>query len=102
MAKTIADKVAALFGDGTTFQKNGTSLEEAACEQYGASVHFGRTDWIEDDDMIITGAMTREVCPSEHRSDDPIRYVFSDGSAIVVVGAIWDIEGTMPFHCRGE
>jgi hypothetical protein len=99
---TIAEKVASLFGDGTTFQtKDGSSLEEV-CHRHDASVQYGRTDWSEDDDGSITGAMTREVCLSEHRSNDPIRYVFRDGSALVVVGALWDIEGPVPFHCRGE
>jgi hypothetical protein len=39
---TIAERVASLFGDGTTFQtKDGSSLEKV-CHRHDASVQYGR------------------------------------------------------------
>jgi len=96
-ALTTAEKVAERLYDGQTFETDdGVTLEEL-CDEHGASVEYGRTEWSEDGDERIT----RQVSRSDHFSDDPIRYVFEDGSAVVVAGAAWDVEGAKPFSWRG-
>ncbi len=94
---STAEHVAKHLPDGQKFETaDGVTLADL-CERYGASVGYGRTEWSEGGDARIT----RQISRSEHTSDDPIRYVFEDGSAIVAAGAAWDIEGDEPFSWRG-
>lgn len=83
-ANLIADQ----FGnDGMVFSlPDGTEIE-AACVSAGATLERGRT-WYDEN-----GAMSTYADPT----GDVYRYAFSDGSAIVISGDAWDIEGSEPF-----
>ncbi len=73
---TTAEAVSTLFGDdGQRFTSlDGDISLEDACLQHGAD---------------------------EQSQGDLIRYLFADGSAIVVTGAAWDIEGPAPYTQAG-
>ena len=94
---TIAEHVSALLGDdGSRFDTQDGQRLSALCVARDASVTYGRIVQSEDGDYSVT-----EVASSEHRADHPVRYAFPDGSAIVIAGAGWDIEGSAPFSWRG-
>ena len=97
--KNMAEKIARLFeDDGSMFYNaNGDSLEHA-CMDAGAEMIFAaRTGEITDDGRMIY----EEGYRNDHVSGDPIRFLFADGSAIVVAGDGWDIEGDKPFSWEG-
>lgn len=96
---TIAEQVATLFDDGQSFETDeGLTLDEVCCDkfdgirQYGVRKH--RDDASQSQDWVA-GSTT------EHFAGDPIRYEFTDGSAIVEHGEGWDIEGKKPFSWKG-
>lgn len=65
-----ATMIAAIFGnDGTTFDVDGMNIE-GTCEDRGAK---------------------------KETRGDATRYPFGDGSAIVIAGGGWDVEGDEPF-----
>jgi hypothetical protein len=54
------------------------------------------------DDFCAALSMTgRKEWRDGHNTGDVYRYVFADGSAIVVAGDGWDIEGEEPFSWAG-
>lgn len=71
-------------------------LAEAA----GAERECARRIWVEDDQW--SGHYELEPVPC-YRIDSAtaIRYAFPDGSAIVVIGDAWNIEGNEPFSWAG-
>lgn len=89
-ANQIADK----FGnDGMVFSlPEGTTID-AACVAAGAMLERGRTWYGCDDGEPRTYA---------EPDGDILRYVFGDGSAIVISGGAWDIEGSEPFSWESE
>jgi len=93
---SIATEISRLMGDdGQRFESaDGASLD-ALCAARRARVQYGRP--LHDDGACRAEPVTR----SEYRSGDPVRYQFDDGSAIVVAGAAWDLEGTEPFSWAG-
>ena len=76
MIDSMADKVAALFdNDGQRFElDDGRTIEDVMIKHYGATLY--RSGW------FVT---------------DPVAYRLADGSAIVVNGDGWDVEGDEPF-----
>lgn len=71
-------------------------LAEAA----GAKRECARRHWFEDD--AWSGHYELEPVPCcRIDSHTAIRYVFPDGSAIVIIGDGWDIEGDEPFSWAG-
>ena len=87
-AQTIAQTISSMFGnDGMNFSADdGRDFDEVCCS-YHAEKSRGRC-WYDAD-----GAMTADYDPD----GDMVRYEFSDGSAIVISGDAWDIEGETPF-----
>ena len=81
MTHTVADKVAALFdNDGQHFElDDGRTLHDVMVDDFDATV-----DSLDD---IV---------------DTPVAYRFADGSAIVVIGDGWDVEGGEPFTWAGD
>lgn len=78
--QTMAHKVAALFdNDGQRF-----TIESGACHIDNLLVFLGTT-----------------VTSSTGFADDPIRYEFCDGSAIVICGDGWDVEGVDLYSWEG-
>lgn len=91
---TTAHTVAAQLGNnGMIFD----GLREA-CEAAGASVEYSQRVGVAEDGRPIYKA----GWIGHHLSDDPVRYVFADGSAIVTAGDGWDIEGKDPFSWMNE
>jgi hypothetical protein len=80
-AKTQAENVAETFGnDGQVWEgPNGVNLD----------------DWCQ----LITGR--EPEWRDGYRTGDTYRHVFADGSAIVVSGDAWDVEGEEPFSWEG-
>jgi len=77
---TMADRVAALFdNDGQKF-----NIESGAVDLENLLVFLGTT-----------------VRSSTGFADDPVRYEFRDGSAIVIAGGAWDVEGDEPYSWAG-
>lgn len=66
----------------------------------GAERECARRIWVDDDQW--SGHYEIEPVPC-YRIDSAtaIRYAFPDGSAIVVIGDAWDIEGNEPFSWAG-
>ncbi len=99
---TTAEQIADTLGnDGLRFAietEDGEITLDELCEAAGASENWARTDYDEDDYGTRQSVM-REVS----RGDiyDHHRYAFSDGSAIVVSGDAWDLEGSEPFSWAG-
>lgn len=89
---TAAEQFAAALGDdGQNFETdNGISFDNLA-EQMGATLMYSAREYADDIDNTMTYVDGFE---SSHISGDPIRYAFPDGSAIVLAGEAWDIEGT--------
>ena len=94
---TIAERIASELGnDGLAFEaEDGRRLEEI-CDDAGASISKARTRYEYETDKEIV----EEVARSE-QIFDRIRYGFADGSAIVVAGDAWDVEGAEPFSWAG-
>ena len=94
-----AEDVSQLFGDnGQCFTLSDGSWIEDVCAEFGAHREFA--DVLQDH---VTGAV--EIVPisaSEATSQSRVRWVFPDGSAIVIAGDAWDIEGDSPFVWHGE
>lgn len=87
-AERIADE---LGNDGMVFEAaDGRTLQEM-CEAEGASEERARVAYDEDGEEVVV-----EVSRGE-QIYDRVRYGFADGSAIVVAGTAWDIEGAAPF-----
>jgi len=94
---TIAEQFSAkLNDDGQNWETDeGTSFEDLA-EQMGATVTYSSREY--DDN----GEMRRaDGYQGGHISGDPIRYEFSDGSAVVVAGDGWDLEGAERYSWAG-
>jgi hypothetical protein len=92
---TQAEQVAAILGnDGLVFAaEDGRRLEDLCAR---ATITKARTRFDSETD--------RETVEEVSRGEqifDRIRYTFSDGSAIVVAGDAWDIEGDEPFSWAG-
>lgn len=94
---TVAEQFSErMGGDGTVFETaDGTDFDTLAERKYGATVQYGDV-WVDDDDEV----QIEVVSLSEH-TDGPVRFEFSDGSAVVVAGDCWDIEGATPFSFEG-
>lgn len=95
---TIADDFAEQFGlDGQSFETpDGQSFEDLAAEM-GAIVEYAKRIYSDDD----RGCEYAPGFANEHISSDPIRFEFSDKSAVVVAGDAWDFEGKERFSWRG-
>jgi hypothetical protein len=97
---TTAEKVAAAFGnDGQCFEHAASGQRlEAACEDQAATVEHGVREYSPEGNgsyRVVAGYS------GDHIAGDPVRYVFPDGSAIVIAGDGWDIEGAAPFSWAG-
>lgn len=96
LERYIADKLAAEFGnDGQIFEHPATGETlKAVCERHGARVEYARrgANFAETGDYYVS------PWHGDHIDGDPIRFVFTDGSAIVEIGDGWDIEGPEPFR----
>lgn len=105
MASTTAEQIASQLGnDGLNFRSvGGADLSEMA-EADGADVTYARLVRVDvlDEDGDLTGR-EEEHMQEVARSDihDRVRYAFDDGSAIVVAGDAWDVEGVQPFSWAG-
>ena len=75
----------ALGNDGQNFERNGVTLDEIASD-LGAVVTYSARYYGADDGELryIDGSK------SGHMDGDPVRYEFSDMTAIVVAGDCWD------------
>ena len=95
---TTAERVAAAFdNDGQLFEHPTTSESlESFAVAHGADIEHG----VRDGDTIDGVTFTAGPC-WEHLDGDPIRYAFPDGSAVIVIGEGWDIEG-QPWRWRGD
>jgi len=80
-SNTIADAVAALFkNDGQCFElEGGLSIGTVMVDRFNARVNRKGSSF-----------------------SDPVAYRFNDGSAIVIHGDAWDVEGETPFSWKGE
>lgn len=85
---TLAEQFAsALYDDGQCFETDvGVTFEELI-DRMGATVTYASRE--HTDGVIQYADGTRYG----HIHGDPIRYEFSDGSAVVEAGGAWDIEG---------
>jgi hypothetical protein len=78
--QTTAEQIAERFGnDGQNWRDNAGAHLDEVCEAACVSCRWR----------------------DGYRTGDTYRYVFSDGSAIVVAGDAWDIEGAEPFSWAG-
>lgn len=93
----MADQIAARFGnDGQRFEDaKGSTIADTcdnACVAYGKA----RSAW---------NGETREYeyveVPRGESAYDAMRYEFEDGSAIVIAGDGWDVEGARHFSWAG-
>lgn len=94
---TIAAQIAEQFGDdGQRWQDDeGRALSEVCkTRSVGYAKACSRWDYEQDCGVI------EEVARGES-AYDLIRYVFEDGSAIVITDGGWDIEGAEPFSWAG-
>jgi hypothetical protein len=93
---TTAEQVAELFGnDGMAFElSDGRTLPEV-CREFGATESMAIRRW----DNVTEEYRIEEVF--DHTTNTIYRYTFDDGSAIVVAGDGWDIEGDEPFSWAG-
>jgi|GEM_PF-4558600 hypothetical protein len=84
---TTAEKIAARLGnDGGNFAtQGGTSLVELV-RRFDAKLIFSRRNQTEGGNAVYV-----EGIISDHLAGDPVRYHFSDGSAIITKGSRWDI-----------
>jgi len=88
-----AERIAEMFGnDGMNFILRGEFLSETktldeVCMEFGANKDRGRVGYDEN------GLMRHDFDPE----GDMVRYSFKDGSAIVISGDVWYIEGDAPF-----
>ncbi len=88
MNTTIAATIATQFSnDGMVFtDQDGNDFDEV-CAAHGAIKERGRV-WYNEN-----GVMEADYDPT----GDMIRYQFADGSALVISGDAWDIEGATLF-----
>lgn len=98
MTSTAHKIAAALHDDGQCFEaEDGRTFDELVSAEKPHVQYAGPA--ITDGDGRIVG---RDVVnPGDHAAGDPVRYQFADGSAIVLAGAAWDIEGSEPFWWAG-
>ena len=86
-----AERIAEMFGNnGMNFILRGefeTKTLDEVCMEFRANKDRGRA-WYDEN-----GLMRQDFDPG----GDMIRYSFNDGSAIVISGDAWDIEGDAPF-----
>lgn len=96
--QTQAQLLADLLGnDGMNFEaEDGRAFEDLIIDM-DADVTYARRllDVTTEEEVIVPVART------EHHVGEPVRYLFPDGSAIVVCGDAWDIEGEAPFSWAG-
>lgn len=78
--KTIAEKIATQF------------------ENDGLNFHDAEDRHLDD----VCEALARREWRDGYNTGDTYRYAFEDGSAIVVAGDAWDIEGAEPFTWAGS
>lgn len=94
---TTAERIAELLGgDGQNFtSRSGRTLEDL-CDERGARTAKARVRYNDE-----TGEDEVEAVSRSEDIFDRIRYTFADGSAIVIAGDAWDIEGPTPFSWAG-
>lgn len=96
---SIATYIANEFGnDGGVFEIDtlgGSLILEEYCEHMGASVEYGLSRYDYETEAEVVERVSRSS------GFNHIRYVFPDGSAIVVAGDAWDVEGDTPFSWHG-
>ena len=94
-AQICADR---LSHNGVPFQPDdGRSLAEVA-DEMGAIREYGHARYDAETETRIVEPCAR----SQWIGDDPVRFVFPDGSAIVEAGCAWDLEGPEPFSWANE
>ena len=96
---SIAEVFAAKLGnDGMRLETDDGVESEDLAERMDAVVTYSAREYTDDIDQpyeFVDGYV------GTHISDDPIRFEFDDGSAVVVAGAGWDIEGEERFSWEG-
>jgi hypothetical protein len=93
MNETIADRVADLFeNDGQVFVTRSGQSFDRVCIEFGAKVEHGISVWNNE---------TQSFDAYWESDGDVVRFLFPDGSALVVSGGAWDIEGQTPFSWSG-
>ena len=97
--QSIAEKISSLFGDdGRCFITQDNRTLVGMCASYNAKTSYGLMVCAYSNGNVWT---IKEVPAIEYWCGEPVRHAFSDGSAIVIVGSAWDIEGSAPFSWRG-
>lgn len=85
---TLAEQFAsALYDDGQCFETDEGVTFEELIDQMDAVVTYSSRGYTDGTLQYVDGT----CCGHIH--GDPIRYEFSDGSAVVEAGDAWDIEG---------
>lgn len=98
MDRTLAEEVCDLLGDGQTWETGDGSSLDSLCEQRAAIHEKGRL--IHDHDG--QHEFDEEQYEQTHGDIyDLRRWAFPDGSAIVISGGAWDIEGRRPWSWQG-
>jgi hypothetical protein len=102
--------VAETFGQGRRIDSPEDARElRAACVEHNGRVEYSNRDYThvgpdhpDFESTGGTGIYYRFVVgsPYAHIEGDPIRYRFTDGSAIVQHGDAWGVEGREPFTLR--
>lgn len=108
--RTRADRAAETFGRERQITSDADASDlRAACLEHNARVEYSNRDYThvgpDHPDFAATGGtgiLYRHVVgsPYAHIEGDPIRYRFTDGSAIVQHGTAWGVEGREPFSLR--
>ena len=62
----------------------------------GATVTYSAREYDDDNNLHYVDGLH-----SSYIADDPIRFEFRDGSAVVVAGAGWDFEGADRYSWAG-
>ena len=90
---TTAQKIADMFdNDGLRFTSlNGDDWDDVM-QAHSARTRYANTERDENDETQVV-----EVSASDVHTGTIIRYEFKDGSALVVAGDAWDLEGETPF-----
>lgn len=91
---TISEQVAAALGnDGTIFERDGATLEEL-CATQGVEPEYSARQYTDGRLGYVSGSRASYI------AGDPVRFEFPDGSAIVISGDGWGVEGDTPFSWR--
>lgn len=98
---STAEQVAAAFlndGQRWTHPVSGDDLSDY-CERQGGVAEYARRG--AGTNPNDPGSFYVSPSGADHLANDPVRYVFQDGSAIVATPGGWDIEGSEPFSWEG-